>query len=454
MSTRLFTLLLIAFSSFCAQALNIEITRGNIAPDPIAIVDFYDKSGNDSSDGSEVAEIVRNDLETSGLFISVDPASFLESKQTLCQNGANIKNWNIINARFLVHGKITSNITVEFELIDVITGNRMLSLKVSGSKAKIRRIAHAISDFIYERITNEKGYFNTQVIYVETSDNRIPSKRKTRLVRIDQDGFNRKPLTDGKELVTTPRYAADGKTIAYISYSDKAKDVLGKSAHVYIMNPETGSSKLMIGKDLMKLLIRKNHGAPVQMTYAPRFSPDGENAVLAIIIDGKSAIYTINFATNKLTQLTEHSCIDTSPGFSNDGNKIVFTSNRQGREAIYTMDSDGANVTRISRGEGKYSQPTYSPRGDLIAFSKQIGGQFFIGVMKEDGSGERLITSGYLVESPCWASNGRYIIYSTETGPGAKAKIAVVDITGRHTRMINTDGDASYPAWSPIDKTK
>ena len=432
-----------------SHALKIEIHKGQVEPDPIAIVDFYDEYGDDSRLGTEICTIIKTDLELSGLFLPINSESFIETKQTLCKQGANIKNWNILNTRFLVYGKITGSISVDFVLIDVVTGDKMLTLSVSGSRNEMRTVAHIIADYIYERITGEKGYFNTNVVYVETSYNKDTTKRKTRLVRVDQDGYNRRELTDGSELVLTPRYSEDAKQIAYISYSDKQQDVLGKSAHVYIMDAEGRRRKLMLSKDIMKMLIKKNHGNPVQMTYAPRFSHDGEDAVLAIIIDGKSAIYKYNFESAKLTQLTEHSCIDTSPCFSDDDSKIVFTSNRQGREAIYIMNSDGSEQNRISSGEGKYSQPIWSPRGDLIAFAKQVGRQFYIGVIKPNGTGERLITSGYLVEAPCWSSNGRYLTYTIETSPGAKPNIGVTDITGYHTRLIKTNGDAAYPAWSP-----
>jgi TolB protein len=450
----MFLKIICIITAFClgqANSLKIEINKGLVKPDPIAIVDFYDEEGHDSQIGSSISSIIRDDLLLSGLFEPLPETAFVESKEDLCQKGINIKNWRILDLRFLVHGKISqnsNNFSINFELVDIVTGDKMLTLKVDGKESQLRKAAHIIADFIYERITNEKGYFNTNIIYVETA-NKVSSKRKTRLVKIDQDGFNPKPLTDGDELVVTPRYSPDGKKIAYISYSDKEKDVLGKSAHIYVMDLETGSKKLMIHKHLMKLLIKKNRGNPVQMTYAPRFSPDGKRAVLAIIIDGKSAIYTFELATNELRQLTDHSCIDTSPCFSSDGKKIVFTSNREGREAIFIMNLDGSEQTRITKGEGKYSQPSWSPRGDLIAFSKQTAGEFYIGLIKPDGSGERLILNGYLVEAPCWSSNGRYLACSMEPGPGKKSCLAVVDITGYHVRKIETRKDGTYPAWSP-----
>jgi TolB protein len=436
-----------------ANALKIEINRGQISPDPIAIMDFYGDGGANSQVGKEISEIIKTDLELSGLFTPIDSKTFLENKQALSENGPNIKNWKVLDARFLLYGKITEgwgSLSVDFALVDVVTGETILSLKVEEKKSRLRKAAHIIADYVYERITGEKGYFNTTIVYVETSDNRNSSKRKTRLVRVDQDGFNRKTLTNGEDLVLTPRHSRNSEMLAYISYSDEKRGILGKSAHVYMMNSNSGRRKLMIDKKLMEMLIKKNHGNPVRMTYAPRFSPNGENAVLAIIIDGKSAIYKINFATNQLTQLTEHKCIDTSPCFSNDGERIVFTSNRHGKEAIYIMGADGSNQQKISGPEGKYSQPVWSPRSDLIAFSKQVGGQFFIGVMKTDGSGERLIVTQYLAEAPSWASNGRYLAYSGKIGPKNKVTMFVVDITGHHIRIIPTEKDASYPDWSPI----
>jgi TolB protein len=436
-----------------AQAIKIEINKGQIQPDPIAVVDFFGSSGKKSALGAEVSEVVSSDLELSGLFVPVNSNAFIEGPEVLASQGHNIKNWNIIRVRFLVYGKIHENFgsfSVDFKLVDVVTGEIMLAADISGSKKKIRQTAHVIADYIYERITNEEGYFNTHLIIVETAG-KVHGKRNTRLVKIDQDGYNPVELTDGNELALMARYSNDGKNIAYISYMNDASrnDVFGKSAHVYVMNLETGRRHLLISEKLMRKLIREHGGQRIQMTYAPHFSNDGTKAVLAVIIDGKSAIYIFDIASNELRQLTSHSHIDTSPCFSNDDSKIVFTSNREGKEAIFVMNADGSGQRRISKEGGKYSQPVWSPRGDMIAFTKTKGGQFFIGLINPDGSGERLIANDYLVEAPSWASNGRYIAYASEQGPGKRPKIKVVDITGHHVRLVKTRGDATYPAWSP-----
>ncbi|MBQ8651430.1 MAG: Tol-Pal system protein TolB [Alphaproteobacteria bacterium] len=437
-------------------ALKVEINKGVVSPDPIAIVDFFTETGESSDEGTEISNIIISDLSLSGLFSPIDKNAFIEDKETLSKTKPNLQNWSILKARFLVYGTIAnesrSKLNISFNLIDVITGQTMLSVSVSGNKSNTREIAHKIADYIYERVHNEQGYFDTKIAYVETADNKNPEKRKTKIVLIDQDGFNPRDLTNGKCLDIMPKFSNSNNKIAIISCSDDKRSPLGQSAHVYLVDIRSGSKTLLISEQIMKSLIKKNNGKPIQMTYAPHFSPDGTEVVLAIIFDGKSAIYKMNLLSNSLTQLTEHVGIDTSPCFSNDGTKIVFTSNREGTEAIYVMNSDGSDVKRISKEGGKYSQPRWSPRGDLIAFAKQTAGQFFIGVMKTDGSSERLISNGYLVECPDWSSNGRYIVYSAQPDKKSKSVIAITDLTGNYSRIIKTSKDASYPAWSPSEK--
>ena len=425
-----------------ANALKLEITKGHVSPDPIAIVDFKSNEQN----VLEICDIIRNDLAFSGLFDVISQSNFLENSAQLVTKGPNIKNWTIINARFLVYGEAVGSV-IEFVLVDVIAGRTMLKEKVKINKLNYRETAHIIADKIYSRITNEEGYFNTKIIYVTTAS-QTAGKRNTKLMIMDQDGYNAVTLTKGTELVLSPRCAPDSNILAYISYSNTA-GALGHSAHVYTMDTHGHNKRLLINEKLLAELVKKNSGNPVNMTYAPRFSFDGLQAVLAIIINGNSAIYKLDIASQKLVQLTSHgNHIDTSPCFSPNGKQIVFTSDRAGKEAIYVMNSDGSNQHKISTGTGKYSQPVWSPRGDLIAFTKQEKNRFYIGVMKPDGTGERLIVNNYLVESPVWSSNGRYVVYTQQNSYKTKSQIAMTDLTGRYHRLIPTSGDASNPAWT------
>ena len=430
------TILFVCLIATAAEALKIEITKGDVRPDPIAITNFYSDDSEARGIGSDSAEVVGNDLVNSGLFELIPEGSFIQKEESVAKEGPRFADWRLLGSRFLLTGKIKSEwgakISIEFLLYDVIAGQKLIALSLSSDKIKWRKIAHMIADAVYSRVTNETGYFNTHVVYAETVSKGKNSRK--RIMRMDQDGENLEALTDSSRLVLTPRYSPDGKKIAYLSF-------VNNSAHVYLLDLQTKK--------------RETLGNLGEMNFAPRFSPDSKTVVMSIVKKGKSAIYKFDLETKKLTQLTEHRSIDTSPCFSPDGQYIVFTSDRdrEGGEQLYIMDTNGGSVRRISFDKGKYSQPVWSPRGDLIAFTKQLVGQgFYIGVISPQGTSERLIAEGYLVEGADWAPNGRYLIYSKEHAASGQSQIYKVDLTGRHTQQIKTKKDASDCTWSPLLK--
>jgi TolB protein len=190
------------------------------------------------------------------------------------------------------------------------------------------------------------------------------------------------------------------------------------------------------------------------MTFAPRFTPDGNKVLLSMATNGNSEIYEMDLRTRKTARLTDHPAIDTSPSASPDGSKITFASDRGGSQQIYTMNADGSDAKRISfaKDKGRYATPVWSPRGDLIAFTRygNTDGNFYIGVMRTDGSGERLLAQGFLVESPTWAPNGRVLMYFAQARNGGRTRLYSIDLTGYNQREIITPQDASDPAWSPL----
>jgi TolB protein len=191
------------------------------------------------------------------------------------------------------------------------------------------------------------------------------------------------------------------------------------------------------------------------MTFAPRFSPDGNRVIMSLADNGITNLYEMDLRTRHTTRLTNNPNIDTSPCYSPDGTKITFNSDRSGVQQLYVMNADGSDQHRISFGEGRYATPVWSPRGDLIAFTKWVGQQFYIGVMRPDGSGERLLAQGFLVEAPTWAPNGRVLAYwkqnpTDSKGQGGATKLYSIDLTGYNERQIVTPIDASDPAWSPL----
>jgi TolB protein len=411
-----------------ARALvEIDVNKGNIEPLPIAITDFL--SGD--TIGAEIAGVVAADLKRSGLFTPIDKGAFIE-KISNPDVAPRFEDWKVINAQALVTGRVTQEadgrLRAEFRLWDTFAGQQLTGEQFFASKQNWRRVAHIIADAIYERLTGEKGYFDTRIVFVDESGSK--AKRKKRLAIMDQDGAEQRYLSDGSSIVLTPRFSPSRQEITYMSYESG-------QPQVYLLQIETGQRELV--------------GDFPGMTFAPRFSPDGQRVIMSLLRDdGNSNIFAMDLRSRTTTRLTNSNSIDTSPSYSPDGSQVVFTSDRGGRAQIYVMGADGSNQTRISFGDGVYSTPVWSPRGDLIAFTKQSGGQFQIGVMRTDGSGERILSTGFAQEGPTWAPNGRVLMFFREAAGSGGPRLYSIDLTGRNEQAIPTANFASDPAWSPL----
>ena len=415
----------LAFAAPAAAQLRVDVTQGNIQPLPIAIPDFI---GDPS--GAQIAGVVRADLDRSGLFRVLDSKSFVEQVKDI-NTIPNFANWRVINAQALVTGQVQQQpdgrLRLDFRLWDVAGGSQMVGLQYYTTPDNWRRIAHLVSDAIYQRITGEKGYFDTRIVFISESGPAL--HRIKRLAVMDEDGANPKFLTNGSYLVLTPRFNPTAQMIAYMSY-------IGSKPRVYLFDMESGRQEML--------------GNFPNMTFSPRFSPDGNKVVMSLESGGNSDIYVMDLRTRSVTRLTSDPAIDTSPSYSPDGTQITFESDRGGSQQVYVMNADGSNVHRISFGGGKNGTPVWSPRGDLIAFTKQDRGTFRIGVMRPDGSGERIITDGWEDEGPTWAPNGRVLMFGRTERGGRGSSIWSVDVTGRNERRVITPGSASDPAWSPL----
>jgi TolB protein len=409
--------------------LKVDITQGNVQPIPIAVTSF---TGN--SVGSQITQVVSDDLQRSGLFTPVDPKTFVQDGASLA-TGPRFADWKVLNAQALVSGTITpqsdGRLRVEFRLWDVLSEQQMTGMAYFTVPGNWRRIAHIISDAIYKRITGEDGYFDTRVVYI--SETGPENRRVKRLAIMDQDGANHRFLTDGRTLILTPRFSPTLQEITYLAYYNN-------KPRVYLFNIDNGRQEAL--------------GDFPGMTFAPRFSPDGKRVIFSLIEKGgDSNIFAMDLRTRRVDRLTNHPSINTGPSYSPDVAQITFESDRGGAQQIYTMDSNGGNLKRISFSSGRYGTPVWSPRGDYIAFTKQEGGQFSIGIMRPDGSGERILTSAFHAEGPTWAPNGRVVMYFKERNGGGGAKTArlySIDITGRNEREVGTPLDGSDPAWSPL----
>lgn len=433
------TLALFAVSAPAKAEVDLTINKGGgIEVLPIAISAFS-VTGGDRAQATQIPEVISNDLQSSGLFKALDPRSFVQTPDSIAADGPRFAEWRAINAKALVTGTISASndgrTRVEFRLWDVYGQQQLVGMAYTTTPQNWRRIAHIISDEIYKRITGEDGYFDSRIVYIAESG--PPQAKIKRLAIMDMDGFNNKYLTDGRALVLTPRFSPNQQTITYMAYYNN-------KPRVYLYNLDTGKQEML--------------GDFPNMTFAPRFSPDGNKVAMSLSNGaGNAEIYIMDLRTRSSKQITNNPAIDTSPSYSPDGSRIVFESDRGGTQQLYVMGADGSNPTRITFGQGRYANPVWSPRGDLIAFTRMYQGEFYIGVIRPDGSGERLITKAYHVEGPTWSPNGRVLSYFKELpsgarGEGRRARLYTIDLTGFNEREIQTPSDASDPAWSPLNQ--
>src|SRR5579883_3287276 len=412
----------------------VVVPEGDFVPLPIAIPNFAPGTPSDGEVGVGVTQVITNNLKRSGLFAPIDQAAYLE-KVVNIDAVPQFNNWKTINAQALVIGRMTrqgdGRLKAEFRLWDVATGQPLAGQQYSTQPEYWRRIAHIISDQIYERLTGEKGYFDSRVVFVDETG--AKERRVKRLALMDQDGANVRYLTRGSDLVLTPRFSPTTQEITYMEFGQG-------DPRVYLFNIETGQREIV--------------GNFPGMSFSPRFSPDGQRIIMSLQQGGNSNLFVMDLRSKSTTRLTDTPAIDTSPCYSPDGSQICFESDRGGRPQIYVVPAAGGSAQRISFAKddvnASYSTPVWSPCGDYIAFTRQGGGQFSIGIIKPDGTGERLLTSGFHNEGPTFAPNGRVLMFFRDPGGNSGPSLFTIDITGRNELKVPTPSYASDPAWSPL----
>ncbi|WP_298678756.1 Tol-Pal system beta propeller repeat protein TolB [uncultured Lentibacter sp.] len=417
-----------------AEPLRIEITDAVIEPLPIAVPDFIAENAAAGPLARDIARVVAEDLTGTGLFRELDRGAFISQLSTFAAP-VQFADWKAINAQALIVGAITlqgEQITVKFRLYDVFAGQEMgKGLQLVGTRTGWRRMAHKVADQVYTRLTGEAPYFDSRVVYV--SETGPKDDRKKRLAIMDYDGANTQFLTDSRSIVLAPRFSPTGDRVLYTSY-------------------ETGFPKIYV-LDVASVNRRVLQSRAGTMSFAPRFAPDGQTVVFSLESGGNTDIYVTDVNTGAERRLTFAPSIETAPSFSPDGRQIVFESDRSGSQQLYVMSATGGEARRISTGPGRYGTPVWSPRGDLVAFTKQSKGRFHIGIMRTDGSGEKLLTASFLEEGPTWSPNGRVIMFTRETqGAAGQSSLYSVDISGRNLKRVRTEGGASDPSWSPLQR--
>ncbi|USO01606.1 MAG: Tol-Pal system protein TolB [Alphaproteobacteria bacterium] len=424
-----------------AQAkIHVKLTQGSATDHPIAVTDFQGATPEHAQFGREMARAMRTNFTNAGVFNVISQKAFIQNADDALKE-PKFRDWRVIGARSLVVGKLSptmdGRVQFSYILYNVLTQKEVVSHTLTTDKRSWRRLVHMASDDIYKRLMGEDGFFDSQVAYI--AERKQGTQAIKQLAIMDQDGENHRYLTMGKNIVLTPRFSPTRNEIVYLDYG-----ITNTVPKVYILNLKTG----------MRTLVGRFPG----MTYAPRYSPDGKKVLMSATDKGAySHIYEMDLGTKSIRKLTEGKYIDTSPSYSPDGKKIVFNSDRPGTQQLYVMDSNGKNIKRISFGPGgRYAAPVWSPRGDMICFTKIFDGAFHIGVMRTDGKGERLLSTGYIVEDPFWSPNGKAIIFTRqdrakEKGKNGDRRIRIIDLAGFYERNLPTPSgvNAVTATWSP-----
>lgn len=409
--------------------LTIEITQGMEGAIPIAVVPF---GGNDTAGAGQenVAAIISSDLSRSGRFAPLPDRDLVSHPTDIAQ--VQYQTWRMLNVDNLVIGKVDAaspqQYNVQFQLLDVFRGMQLIGYSFAASSDELRRVAHHISDLIYEQLTGEKGAFNTQIAYITTTG--TGTTKSYTLMVADSDGYNPQTILRSSQPLMSPAWSADGSQIAYVSFENKA-------AEIFLQDVATGA--------------RRKVASFKGINGAPAWSPDGQRLALTLSQDGNPEIYVMDLNSKALKRLTNSPAIDTEPAWSPDGKSIVFTSDRGGSPQLYRIAAWGGQPQRLTF-DGKYNAGAdFSPDGRKLAMVHGESGAYRIAVLDLDSGLFRVLTDGNLDESPSFSPNGSMIIYATEAGN--RGVLAAVSADGRFRQRLSLQaGNVRAPVWSPFQR--
>lgn len=404
----------------------IDIKNGTATATPIAVVPFAFEGAGLPPD-TDVADVIRNDLNRSGQFRTLAKNDIIEFPA----RGSEIKfaTWNMLKQAYIVVGREiespSGEIRVEFELFDVAKQQQMLGLAISGQRTGLRDVAHQIADLVYEKITGVRGAFWTRIAYITSTG--LGNNIQYALMVADSDGFNPQTVVRSREPLLSPAWSPDSRKLAYVSFER------GNSS-IYIQEIATGSREV----------VSSSKG----INGAPAFSPDGSKLALTLSYGGNPDIYVMDLAGRHTTQITKHFAIDTEATWVPDGQSVIFTSDRSGKPQLYQASAGGGDATRITFQSEYNANASISFDGKRIAMVQGNGNVYRIAVLDRTTGEARAISPGNLDEHPSFAPNGSMVLYAATEG--TRGVLYAVSADGRvRQRLILADGDVREPAWSP-----
>ncbi|UCV11546.1 Tol-Pal system protein TolB [Dechloromonas denitrificans] len=417
-SRRFFLALALSVAGLAQAQLSIEISGAGANRLPIAIADF---SG-DATASRIITATVRSDLERSGLFKLIDPANAVLDENSPINYGE----WKGRGADSLAAGRLAQSpdgrMEARFRVYDTQKGVTLGGAVYVTSNQQLRAAGHRIADYIYEKLTGEKGVFSTRIAYV------VKARGQFLLQIADADGQGAATALTSTEPIISPAWSPDGGRLAYVSF-EKKKPV------IYVHSLASGQRQI----------VANFKGS----NSAPAWSPDGRRLAVVLSKDGNSQIYAVNADGSGVQRLSQSGGIDTEPRYSPDGGTIYFTSDRGGSPQIYQIGANGGDARRVSF-EGNYNvSPRPSPDGKSLAFITRREGRFQLAVMDLASRQVQVLTDSHKDESPSFAPNSRMILIATEVG--GRGVLSAVSSDGRiKQRLSVAAGDVREPAWGPF----
>ena len=418
-------LLSVLFSSHAYALLEIEITQGVESAMPLAITPV---AGDMPIEATLLESVVYSDLHRSGYFSIVDKKSY--PQQNVKLDEVDYNRWRNIGIEALLTMTATTvgegKVRVQFELYDLVRKNRALGHSVTTNKNQLRKVAHKISDLVFEKLTGIKGAFSTRIAYISEAGSK--ESKKYQLQIADADGYNPRTIFSSSNQLLSPAWSPDGRRLAYVSFENDRTEI-------FVQDVTTGK--------------RSKISSEPGINSAPAWSPDGGTIALTLSSGGDPEIYLLDVESRKLRKLTNHYGIDTEPAWSPDGRFIYFTSNRSGAPQIYQVSFGGGTPKRMTF-EGNYNAaPSVSADGKYVAMVHRNDGGYRIGLLDIERNSFRLLTDGVLDEAPSFAPNGSMIIYSTRHNNSTV--LSAVSADGRVRQRLRLQKEkVREPSWSPF----
>jgi TolB protein len=418
------------FAGTARAELLIDITQGVTDPVPVAVVPFARAVPADG--GLDVAGVIQRDLESSGRFRGVERTA-MPAQPTRAAD-VDAASWRATRTDYVVVGRLAGvaggSVALNFELVNVLTGQVLLNETVTVPQASVRNGAHRVADRVFEKITGVRGAFATRIAYISVDG--TPPNQRYQLLVADADGENARIAMQSSQPIMSPAWSPDGEWLAYVSFENRA-------SAIFVQRVRTGE--------------RRQVSARVGANQAPAFSPDGSK--LALTLGGSAGnldIYILDLGTQALTRITDDPAIDTEPAWSLDGKTLYFTSDRSGAPQVFSVAAQsGSRARRVTFGVTRAERPRVSPDGKQLAIVTQESGGFRVAVVDLADGNVTVLSRGSLDESPSFAPNGAVLIYAgRERGQGV---LATVSTDGQVSARLKSDvGEVREPVWGPFTK--